>query len=179
MPPITLSKILSNLIEALEEEAGVALTWLKQNQMISSPEKFHAVLTKNDQTNTSGQNFNIQGKTFKSEETVKLLGTHLDYKLNFEQHISELCRNAASQLNVLKSFNRLIGFDEKKILIQSFVYSNFDYCPLVLYFSSAKSLQKFENIQESALIFLHNDHFSSYGDLPSKSERCTMHVSRL
>ena len=36
-----------------------------------------------------------------------------------------------------------------------------------------------EKIQERALRFLHNDHFSSYGDLLSKSERCTMHVSRL
>ena len=38
----------------------------------------------------------------KSEETVKLLGIQLNYKLSFEQHISELCRKAASQLNVLK-----------------------------------------------------------------------------
>ena len=173
------SKTLSNLIEVLEEEAGVALTWLKQNQMIANPEKFHALLIKKDQTNTSGENFNIQGKTFKSEETVKLLGIHLDYKLNFEQHISELCRKAASQLNVLKRLKIFIGFNENKILVQSFVYSNFDYCSLVWYFSSAKSLQKIEKNQESALRFLHNDHLSSYGDLLSKSERCTMHVSRL
>ena len=65
------SKTLSNLIEVLEEEAGVALTWLKQNQMIANPEKFHTLHIKKDQTNTSGENFNIQGKTFKSEETVK------------------------------------------------------------------------------------------------------------
>ena len=47
------------------------------------------------------------------------------------------------------------------------------------YFSSAKSLQIFEKNRESALRFLRNDHLSSYGDLLSKSERCTMHVSRL
>ena len=114
------------------------------------------------------KNFNIQGKTFKSEETVKLLGIHLDYKLNFEQHISELCRKAASQLNVLKRLKRFIGFNEKKILVQSLFYSNFDYCPLVWYFSSAKSLQRIEKIQERALRFLHNDHLSSYGDLLSR-----------
>ena len=173
------SKTLSNLIGVLEEEAGVALTWLKQNQMIANPEKFDALLIKKDQTNTSGENFNIHGKTFKSEETVKLLGIHLDYKLNFEQHISELCRKAASQLNVLNRLKKFIGFNEKKILLQSFIYSNFDYCPLVWYFSSAKSLQKIEKIQERALRFLYNDHLSTYGDLLLKSERCTMHVSRL
>ena len=134
------------MIEVLEEEAGVALTRLKENQMIVNPEKFRALLIKKDQTNTSGEKF-------KSEETVKLLGIHLDFKLNFEQHISELCRKAAPQLNVLKGIKRFIGFDEKKILVQSFVYSNFDYCSLVWYFSSAKSLRKIKKIQERALRF--------------------------
>ena len=64
------SKTLSNLIEVLKEEAGVALTWLKQNQMITDPEKFHALLLSEKQTNTSGGDFNIQGKVIKSEETV-------------------------------------------------------------------------------------------------------------
>ena len=108
-----------------------------------------------------------------------MLGIQLDYKLNFEQHISELCRKAASQLNVLKRLKQFICFNERKILVQSFVYSNFDYCPLVWYFSSAKALQKIEKIQERALRFLYNDHRTSYCDLLLKSERCTMHVSRL
>ena len=34
-------------------------------------------------------------------------------------------------------------------------------------------LQKIEKIQERALRFIHNDHFSSYNDLRLKSERCT------
>ena len=173
------SKTLADLIGVLEEEAGVALTWLKQNQMIANPEKFHALLIKKDKTNTCGENISIQGKMIKSEETVKLLGIQLDYKLNFEQHISELCRKAASQLNVLKRLKQFIGFSEREILVQSFVYSNFNYCPLVWYFSSAKSLQKIEKIQERALRFLYNDHRSSYSELLEKSERCTMHVSRL
>ena len=173
------SKTLADLIGVLEEEAGVALTWLKQNQMIANPEKFHALLIKKDKTNTCGENISIQGKMIKSEETVKLLGIQLDYKLNFEQHISELCRKAASQLNVLKRLKQFIGFSEREILVQSFVYSNFNYCPLVWYFSSAKSLQKIEKIQERALRFLYNDHRSSYSELLEKSGRCTMHVSRL
>ena len=77
---------------------------------------------------------------------VKLLGIYLDYKLNFEQHISEIFRKAASQLNVLKRLKRFIAFNEKKILIQSFIFSNFDYCPLVWHFSSTNSLQKIEEI---------------------------------
>ena len=72
-----------------------------------------------------------------------------------------------------------IGFKERKVLVQSFVYSNFNYCPLVWHFFSSKSTHKIEKIQECALRFLYNDHVSSYNDLLLKSQRCTMHVSRL
>ena len=36
------------------------------------------------------------------EDVVKLLGVDIDYQLNFDHHISNLCRKAGQQLNVLK-----------------------------------------------------------------------------
>ena len=61
-------------------------------------------------------------------------------------------KTAASQLNALKRLRSYI-LEEKtrKILIQSFVLSHFNYCPLVWYFTTAKQLQKIERIQERAL----------------------------
>ena len=102
----------------------------------------------------------------------------MDYRLDFDPHISNLCKKAATQLNVLKRLKTFIGFKEKKILVQSFVYSNFNYCPLVWYFSSVKSLQKIEQLQERTLRFFYNDHISSYNDLLLKSDKCTMLVAR-
>ena len=63
-------------------------------------------------------------------------------------------------------------------MVQSFVCSNFNYCPLVWYFSSSKSLQKIERIQERALRFLYNYHKSSYDDLLITSKKCTMQLAR-
>ena len=83
-----------------------------------------------------------------------------------------------SQLNVLQRLKSFICFKEKKGLVQSFILSNFEYCPLVWYFSSSKSLQNIEKLHERALTFLYNDHTSSYNDLLSKSDRCTMLISR-
>ena len=83
-----------------------------------------------NQTNTSGEQININGKMIKSEETVKLLGVTLDYRLDFDPHISNICKKAAAQLNFLKRLKAFIGFKEKQILIQSFVYSNYNYCPM-------------------------------------------------
>ena len=58
--------------------------------------------------------------SLKSEITVKLLGVKLDNKLNFDSHISDLCKKAATQLNVLQRLKQFIGFEERKTLVQSF-----------------------------------------------------------
>ena len=55
-----------------------------------------------------------------------------------------------------------MGFKKEEILLNGFVYSNFNYCPLVWHFCSAKSVKKMEKIQEQALIILDNDFSSDY-----------------
>ena len=49
-----------------------------------------------------------------------------------------------------------------------------EFFPLVWNFSTSKFLQNIEKLHERALMFLYNDHTSSYNDLLSKSDRCTM-----
>ena len=143
------SESLPELVRVLEEEAGNALSWLDQNEMIANPNKFHPLFVKKDQTNTSGINLDFLAQSIQSTETVKVLGVTLDYKLNFDPHISNICKKAASQLNVLKRLKSFIGFAEKEILVQSFVYSSFNYCPLVWYFSTSKSLQKIKKYKNA------------------------------
>ena len=80
----------------LEQEACVDLTWLDRNEMIANPEKFHALLMGKGWTDATGHSISIQGKTIKFEASVKLLGVHLDHQLNFDFHISDLCKKAAT-----------------------------------------------------------------------------------
>ena len=74
---------------------------------------------------------NINDLTINSENSVKLLGIEIDNKLSFEQHIYTLCIKASNQLNAIGRIQKFMGFKEKEVLLNSFVYSNFDYCPLV------------------------------------------------
>ena len=113
------SETMPDLVKTLEKETGVALSWLENYEMISNPEKLHAILLKKNQTNTSGEKIHINGKMIKSEETVKLLGVTLDYRLDFDPHISNLCKNAATELNVLKGLKNFIGFKEKRFLFRA------------------------------------------------------------
>ena len=72
----------------------------------------------------------------------------------------------------------MLGFKERKVLVNTFVMSNFNYCSLVWNFSSAPSLNKIENLQKRALPFLLNDYDSTHEDLLKKSDYPNMNLRR-
>ena len=80
--------------------------------------------------------------------SVKLLGVQLDDKLNFSLHVSNICKYAANQLSALIRLNNFFWFERKRVLINNYFMSNFNYCPLVWMFSNATSLKKTENLQK-------------------------------
>ena len=107
------------------------------------------IITGKKKQNHTAEYINIDQKNIKTLSSVKLL----DVKLNFSLHITKICRSAANQLHALIRLRMFLNFKEKKTLINSYFYSNFNYCPLVWMFSSAKSLNKVESLQKRALCF--------------------------
>jgi len=68
------------------------------------------------------------------ENSVKPLGMTIDNKLNFDEHISIMCKKAARQLNVLFRFHKILDYKQKLLLYRTFVLSNFNFCPIVWHF---------------------------------------------
>ena len=77
------------------------------------------------------KSFRVSDTDIKCEESVKLLGVTVDYLLNFDLHISNMCKKAAKQINVLLRLSNYINMETKLIIYKSFIRSNFSYCPLV------------------------------------------------
>ena len=149
------------------------------NEMIVNPDKFQEIIIKKNSKMKDSYPLNISDQKISSENCVKLLGIEIDNKLCFKQHISTLCKKASNQLNAIGRIQKYMGFKEKEVLLNSFVYSNFNYCPLVWHFCSSKSLNKIEKIQERALRLLQNDFTSDYSELLNKSGKPSMEVKRL
>ena len=145
-------RTIENLLSTLETESQAAIEWFKLNEMIVNPEKFQAIVVKRNAKMKDSYPLNINDLTINYENSVKLLGIEIDNRLSFEKHISTLCNKASNQLNTIGRIQKFMGFKEKEVLLNSFVYSNFNYCPLVWHFCSSKSLYKIEKIQERALI---------------------------
>ena len=65
-----------------------------------------------------------------NSECEKLLGVKLDWKLNFDDHISHICKKARGKLNALARIAPLIGLSKRRIPMITLFNSQFSYCPL-------------------------------------------------
>ena len=93
----------------------------------------------------------------------------IDNLFTFDKHLANLCKKAASQLNVLKRISRSMGHTERKLIMQAFTLSNFDYCAMIWHFCSESNTAKIEKIQERALRLVLDDHISDYPILLGKA----------
>ena len=174
-----IGKNVDELLSTLKTESEIAVDWFNKNSMIVNPNKFQALIVNRSNNSQNSYEIQIKNHSIKSDENVKLLGINIDNKLIFDEHVSQLCKKASAQLNAICRLSKFLGPVEKEIIINSFVYSNFNYCPLVWHFCSKSSLNKIEKIQEHCLRMIQNDYESDYNSLLRKSDCCTMEVRRL
>jgi hypothetical protein len=98
----------------------------------------------------------IQNYDLTCEKTVKLLGIEIDYQLNFDAHVSSICRKASQQLNVLKRLGSLLNRLSKLTIFHTFILSNFNFCPLAWHFCTEKNSKKLEKVHKIAPVCLQN-----------------------
>ena len=177
----TLSYASSNIIEikqVLETNSSILVEWFSNNQMQANPDKFQAICI-GKKTNNANLIFNIEGTEIKPEECVKLLGVTIDYQLKFKEHISNVCRRASQQLNVLKRIGRFLKRLGRLTVYHTFIMSNFNYCPLTWHFCGEVETKKLEKIQQRVLRFIYEDHVSSYETLLHKSKMPSLKLRRM
>ena len=105
----------------------------------------------------------------------KLLGVTIDKKLNFEIHLSNICKKAGAKVTALGRLARIVPFKKKRITMNSFIESQFSYCPLVSMFCSRKMNNKINRLHERALRMVYLDYDSEFSDLLKKDASVTIH----
>lgn len=171
-------KDLTTLKSVLEQESQNLLTWFENNFMKANPDKFQAICI-GKITHDHIDSFQIGQASIKCDDSVTLLGINIDYMLKFDEHVSEICKKASKQLAVLKRIGNFLSKQGKLAIYNSFIASNFSYCPLAWHFCSATSTNKLEKIQERALRFINDDYSSSLRDLLTSTNTLPLHVRRL
>jgi hypothetical protein len=146
--------------------------------MKANPDKFQALVI-GKKSMDKNIVFDLAGNKIKCEKEVKLLGVTIDFELKFNSHISNICKQASMQLNVLKRLGKYLDKLGKLTIYHSFILSNFNFCPLSYHFCSEANTNKIEKIQERALRFIYNYYNSTYENLLIVSKLPTLKVRRL
>ena len=89
------------LLLILESECETATNWLHNNKIIVNSDKFQVILLEKRGSNNTNIEVKVGNEKIKSTLSVKLLGAHIDDKLNFIHHINKLCKSARNRLNAL------------------------------------------------------------------------------
>ena len=138
---------ISDVLIKLESAAKTLLQWFKDNRMKANPGKFHLLI------NNSKKSFQIKigNETASNSKYEKLLGIKVDHELNFNEHVSWLCKKASQKVNALSRIASYMTFDQRRLILNSFITSHFSYCAIVWMFHSRKLNERINHIHERAL----------------------------
>ena len=79
----------------------------------------------------------IKGSEIESTEKLNLLGVTIDSKLNFNHHISNVCKKASQRIGVLMRLKNLIPTEAKLQLYKAAILPHLTYCHLTWHFCKA------------------------------------------
>ena len=122
---------------------------------------------------------NIETQKIKNSKFEKLLGIKLDSKLNFNSHIHDICQKAGQKLNAISRITPYMDFAKRRLLVNAFFYSQFNYCQLVWVCNNRTNNNKISRLPERCLRLIYNDKKSSFKDLLEKDGPVSIHHRNL
>ncbi len=165
-----------NIIIKLEQDANHLATWFPENYMKLNEDKCHFILFGTNEK----VNIHIGEAQIEESDEEKLLGIDLDKKLSFKKHVRTLCKKASQKLHALLTrISVYMEPDKLKLLMKTFVMSQFSYCPLVWMFHDRNLNNEINKIHERALRIAYKDDVSSFEDLLKIDNSVTVHQRNL
>jgi hypothetical protein len=142
---------MSDVLGWLESAATKCIDWFTIHMMRANPEKFQLIIL-NKNNEAWNVKINVNGCSLQPVNAVKLLGIHIDVKLDFSEHADMLCKKASRNLKVLLKLSKKVQNERDRfILIESFVMSCFTYCPIVWHFCNKSLSTRMEKLYESGI----------------------------
>ena len=162
---------LNFLIKRLEHDSFLAIEWFENNNMKLNQDKCHLLVSGYKNENVWA---NIGNEKIWESSKQKLLGLDIDRNLNFNEHVSSLCRKAGNKLSVLARLSNFMSFKQRRILLKTFIESQFGYCLLVWMFHSGRVNNKINHLHERSLRIVYKE-LQLLRDLLVKDKSFTIH----
>ena len=169
---------IKKILEKLTRDTNRILEWFSHNSMIANPAKFQLMFL--------GKNLNYdelflitQKDILLPSTEVKLLGITLDNKLSFKTHIESMCAKAVNRTNAFRRIRNYVSLNKAKLIYNAFIFSTFNYCPLIWMFCS-KTLNNLVNkTHKKALRLVYQKGDATLSELLEIDNNKPIHVKNL
>ena len=125
------------VLAKLQESATLATNWYDSNLLQGNLKKYQTMSICNKSV-TCGHKMSM--------ENLKLLGLTIDCGLNFDVHISNVCKKASQRIGVIMRLRNLIPTEAKLHLYKAAILFHLTYCHLVGHFCRASDTRRLERV---------------------------------
>ena len=176
----TVEKDIMTLLKTLERDTYTVLNWFRFNQMKPNQGKCHLIVADGSHKNYQSKSFvYLENAFLESEDIVKLLGILIDKELKFEDHIRSLLKEGNGKLHALMCVSKYLTQEKLRILLKSFIESQFNYCPLIWMCHSKKMHNRINKLHERALRLVYKDKSLTFEQLLEKDSSFSIHERNL
>ena len=123
--PYCILKTAEEVTAKLEKSSKLIFEWFENNEIEANPDQCHLPLSKNETFEVNINENNISNTKFE-----KLPGVTFDNGLNFNRHISNVCKTASNEIHATNRFPNNMGQDKRRTLFNLCCISQFNYCAL-------------------------------------------------
>ena len=173
--PYTVEVTIDALLESLLKDTTILTQWFKDNYFRMNADKCHLLVCNHDKD----VSIILENEVIDCSNSVKLLGITIDKKLDFNEHVSKLCKKVSSKLHALARISNFMSHDKLRLLMKSFIESQFSYCPLVWMFHSRALNNRINRLHERGLRLVYKDSHHTFGELLRKDNSFTIHHRNL
>ena len=174
-----IAKNISNVLITLKEESSIIQNWFKINEMKSNEDKLHLIVTNTNKNYNSLSYIYTGNELIESEDIVELLGVKIDSKLKFNDHVTNLVKKGNQKLHALARISKFLSNDKLRLIMRTFIESQFNYCPLLWMFHSRILNEKINKLHERALRLVYKTENLTFGQLLEKDKSVTIHERNL
>ena len=161
----TLYKIgmnIKELLHDLKHDTLITIEWFGYNYMKLNQEKCHFLFAGHSHEYMYA---NVGENKIWESQREKLLGVNMDKKMTFKYHVTNLCKKAHSKLSALIRLGRFHSLEQKRLIMKSFIDSQFGYSPLVWMFHDRGVNLEINKVHERILRFVYDDNDRTYEEL--------------
>ena len=124
--PYTIETNITSFVEVIETDAAILIKWFRNNYLKMNEDKCHLLITNQEDGCISAS---IRKENMVNSKSEKMLGITIDSKLNFNEHISMLCKQVNLKLHALARISKFMNTVKLRMIMKAFIESQFGYCP--------------------------------------------------